>query len=222
MSLSSTQRARAASAYRVRPLPLLPSPSSLTSPLRSQAILRSARLTFGADLPTLYAFKAQTRLLFHRFLPPAADARGTELPPGTERIPIEGLEKELDGVFEAARYLRSNVVQGVHRRDGTTSSVDSASTSQAGSSAGGERIALRIHRDTELGDNESIKRSSPFSSGNIDATVSCGGAASGPVLSDAAKERREKRRARRESLNSASAAGEANAAGRSLDDGRAA
>lgn len=118
--------------------------------------------------------------------------------PQTARIPLEKLDTELEGVFEAARYLRSNIVQGVHRRRG-----DAAT--QGGPEARGpqgERIALRIHRDTELGDNESIKRSSPFSSGDISTTAAAvgGSATAGTGLSDAAKERREKRKQRRNQL----------------------
>lgn len=70
-----------------------------------KAILRSSRVTFGTDLRTRIAFEARFRDLFDRFLPSRASAGDAE-----------GLDAELDSVFEVARALRRNVVQGLHRQ----------------------------------------------------------------------------------------------------------
>lgn len=96
-------------------------------------------------------------------------------------------DEEINGVLEVSRYLRRNIVQGKHSDDG-------------------KRLVLRMTKETELGDNESIKNPKP--SGAFSASGCCSSSPPPPTpppppkLSPAAIERREQRRRRREALTS--------------------
>ncbi|GAA5851320.1 hypothetical protein JCM9279_001103 [Rhodotorula babjevae] len=128
ITLTPAQCARAASAYR--------------------ALLRSQRLTFKGDALALQAAHEQTRVLFHRFIPSSSasvspfQARSTILPPPElapkSDLTPEVVDEHIQGAFEIAAFLRKNVVQGVRNDDGN--------------------FALRIHEETERGDNDSIKQ----------------------------------------------------------------
>ncbi|BGP53726.1 hypothetical protein JCM8202_003657 [Rhodotorula sphaerocarpa] len=128
--LSPVQCARAASAYR--------------------ALLRAQRLTFKGDEFALKAAHLQTRVLFHRFIPSASASRSPFAAPNADvPIPVptfapEGeltadkVDEHIAGAFEIAEFLRRNVVQGVKNDEGN--------------------FSLRIHDETERGDNESIRK----------------------------------------------------------------
>ncbi|GAA5848609.1 hypothetical protein JCM8547_004572 [Rhodosporidiobolus lusitaniae] len=126
--LSAAQCVRAASAYR--------------------ALLRAQRITFKGDDFALKAAHAQTRIIFNRFIPSASASvspfsADPSLPPAPDLKPKEGeltseeVDEHIAGALEIAQYLRTNVVQGVKTADGN--------------------YALRIHKDTERGDNDTIK-----------------------------------------------------------------
>ncbi|GAA5862235.1 hypothetical protein JCM3774_004833 [Rhodotorula dairenensis] len=129
--LSPAQCAKAAAAYR--------------------ALLRAQRLTFKGDEFALKAAHQQTRVLFNRFIPSASASRSpfsatmtadSSLPPPSlapegELTPAK-VDEHIAGAFEIAAFLRKNVVQGIRTDEGNYS--------------------LRIHDETERGDNDSIKK----------------------------------------------------------------
>ncbi|GAA5894247.1 hypothetical protein JCM8208_002387 [Rhodotorula glutinis] len=128
ITLTPAQCARAASAYR--------------------ALIRSQRLTFKGDALALQAAHEQTRVLFNRFIPSSSasvspfQARATILPPPElapkSDLTPEVVDEHIQGAFEIAAFLRKNVVQGVRNDEGN--------------------FALRIHEETERGDNDTIKQ----------------------------------------------------------------
>ncbi|GAA5968274.1 hypothetical protein JCM11641_003790 [Rhodosporidiobolus odoratus] len=130
VTLSAVQCARAASAYR--------------------ALLRAQRLTFKGDDFALKAAHHQTRIIFSRFIPSASASLSPfksdpsfgappELKPAEgEELTPEKVDEHIDGAVEIAKFLRTNVVQGVRTDEGN--------------------YALRIHEETERGDNDSIKQ----------------------------------------------------------------
>ncbi|BGO97711.1 Protein JSN1 [Rhodotorula toruloides] len=108
LTLTPAQCARAASAYR--------------------ALLRSQRLTFKGDELALKAAHQQTRILFNRFIPSSSASRSPfasqnplvpppQLAPKDELTP-EKVDEHIDGAFEIAKFLRTNVVQGVRTDEG--------------------------------------------------------------------------------------------------------
>ncbi|KAM0792462.1 hypothetical protein ACM66B_005137 [Microbotryomycetes sp. NB124-2] len=129
MSLTRTQLARAAAAYR--------------------AMLRAQRITFKGDDFALQRAYEQTRILFNKFVPSAQRRASVaaSLPtnsafapgPTPEDRPLtsQEVDEHITTAFEIAQYLRKNVVQGVRNETGNYS--------------------LRITDDTERGDNDSIK-----------------------------------------------------------------
>ncbi|GAA6008979.1 hypothetical protein JCM10207_004053 [Rhodosporidiobolus poonsookiae] len=128
LTLSAAQCARAASAYR--------------------ALLRAQRLTFKGDDFALQAAHQQTRILFNRFIPSASTTSSPfqpanpllpppELKPGEAELTSDQVDDHIAGAFEIAEFLRKNVVQGVRNAEGN--------------------FALRIHEETERGDNDTIK-----------------------------------------------------------------
>ncbi|BGP06047.1 hypothetical protein JCM10049v2_001866 [Rhodotorula toruloides] len=132
LTLTPAQCARAASAYR--------------------ALLRSQRLTFKGDELALKAAHQQTRILFNRFIPSSSASRSPfaaqnplvpppQLAPKDELTP-EKVDEHIDGAFEIAKFLRTNVVQGVRTDEGN--------------------YALRIHDETERGDNDTVKQPKPL------------------------------------------------------------
>ncbi|GAA5978557.1 hypothetical protein JCM10908_004403 [Rhodotorula pacifica] len=131
--LSPAQCAKAAAAYR--------------------ALLRAQRLTFKGDELALKAAHQQTRVLFNRFIPSASASRSpfssserlhdSPLPPPPTLAPegeltTEKVDEHIAGAFEIAEFLKKNVVQGIRTDEGNYS--------------------LRIHEETERGDNDSIKK----------------------------------------------------------------
>ncbi|TNY20232.1 hypothetical protein DMC30DRAFT_417144 [Rhodotorula diobovata] len=112
-----------------------------------RALIRAQRLTFKGDDLALQAAHQQTRILFHRFIPSSSASvspfqRETILPPPDlapkSDLTPEVVDEHINGAFEIATFLRKNVVQGVRNDEGN--------------------FALRIHEETERGDNDSIKQ----------------------------------------------------------------
>ncbi|GAA6056425.1 hypothetical protein JCM3770_000696 [Rhodotorula araucariae] len=122
-----------------------------------RALLRAQRFTFKGDDLALRAAHQQTRILFHRFIPSSSASLSpfpseTILPPPDlapkEELTPEVVDEHIAGAFEIAAFLRKNVVQGIRNDEGN--------------------FALRIHDETERGDNDSIKKKK-------DAAASTGG-----------------------------------------------
>lgn len=80
---------------------------------------------------TKVAFNGDTRML----LAARQKMREGMINPPKPELPVD---EQIQHLEEVARFLRQNLVQG--KKSGS-----------------GERYALNIHKDTELGDNESIK-----------------------------------------------------------------
>ncbi|GAA6027082.1 hypothetical protein JCM8097_006097 [Rhodosporidiobolus ruineniae] len=132
LTLSAAQCARAASAYR--------------------SLLRAQRLTFKGDDFALKAAHQQTRILFNRFIPsssassslspfapnPSYGAAPELKPAEGEELTPQKVDEHIEAAFEIAKFLRTNVVQGVRNDEGN--------------------YALRIHEETERGDNESVRK----------------------------------------------------------------
>ncbi|BGP13878.1 hypothetical protein JCM10213_002516 [Rhodosporidiobolus nylandii] len=146
LTLSAAQCARAASAYR--------------------ALLRAQRVTFKGDEFALKAAHQQTRILFSRFIPsssasvspfkpdPRLGVAPPELAPGEEALTAEKVDEHIEGAFEIAKFLRTNVVQGVKNEQGN--------------------YALRIHSETERGDNDSIKLAAQKQKEDLEKSMSGG------------------------------------------------
>ncbi len=61
------------------------------------------------------AGRQQTRLIFNKSVPSAANVAGSS----TERLTTsEEVEEHIQSAFEIASYLRKNVVQGIQKEDG--------------------------------------------------------------------------------------------------------
>ncbi|GEM09661.1 RNA binding protein Jsn1 [Rhodotorula toruloides] len=114
LTLTPAQCARAASAYR--------------------ALLRAQRLTFKGDELALKAAHQQTRILFNRFIPSSSASRSpfapqnplvppSQLAPKDELTP-DKVDEHIDGAFEIAKFLRTNVVQGVRTDEGNYASAN--------------------------------------------------------------------------------------------------
>ncbi|GJN88563.1 hypothetical protein Rhopal_001529-T1 [Rhodotorula paludigena] len=112
-----------------------------------RALIRAQRLTFKGDEYALKAAYQQTRILFNRFVPSAstslspfnssAQRSAFELKP-SEDLTSESVDQQIDGAFEVATFFRRNVVQGAKNDEGN--------------------FVLRIHDETERGDNDTIKQ----------------------------------------------------------------
>ncbi|ORY85612.1 hypothetical protein BCR37DRAFT_391381 [Protomyces lactucae-debilis] len=93
-------------------------------------LIRSAQIAFKGDAPILTAARQEIRKNFD-------SARS--MSPDEQAIKLEHAK-------EVAKILRTNVVQGKRKADA------------AAAEEGSETYKLRIHKDIELGDNESIKK----------------------------------------------------------------
>ncbi|RSH88152.1 uncharacterized protein EHS24_000679 [Apiotrichum porosum] len=122
-------------------------PSTLLPAARSayRNVLRSARATFHNDPPRHAAMVVAVR---ETFASPTLTRPGAELPPPTlneatgEPIVVdlsspEELQKRINEWNEVATFLRRNVVQGRQDDQGV--------------------YKLRVTKDTDLGDNDTIK-----------------------------------------------------------------
>ncbi|PVI06136.1 mitochondrial zinc maintenance protein 1, mitochondrial [Periconia macrospinosa] len=89
-------------------------------------LLRSTRIAFEGDIPTLFAARTKVRSQFEE---------NRSLPTGSKEI-----SDQITHAEEVAKFLKENVVQG-HATD-----------------ADGN-YKLRIHKYTERGNNEDIKKS---------------------------------------------------------------
>lgn len=152
---------------------LLPHPHELTSPLCS-----------SSSLPSETAAHQQTRVLFSRFIPSASSSLSPFKPdpslpaaPALQPSPEEDLtpakvDEHIAAAVEIAQFLRTNVVQGVKTSEGNYGlSFPSFSPffslflpfpfppSRFLPSVPHSLLppALRIHQDTERGDNDSVK-----------------------------------------------------------------
>ncbi|WVR06277.1 hypothetical protein IAU60_003307 [Kwoniella sp. DSM 27419] len=139
---------------------MAPFPPALKPAARSayRAMLRASRITFQGDPARHVQMLTAVRQTFSSpsLTPPApasassssssssssspsvsATSPSQQAPPLVEDIPEEEVAKRIEEWHAAARYLRSNIVQGVQSDQGTWK--------------------LRVTSDTELGDNASIK-----------------------------------------------------------------
>ncbi|WWD18393.1 hypothetical protein CI109_102843 [Kwoniella shandongensis] len=110
-------------------------PASLAPAARSayRSVLRSARVTFQGDPARHLALITALRSTFSSpTLTPPTSQTTTDQPIGEAEI-----SKRIEEWKEAAVFLRKNVVQGEETGDGTWK--------------------LRVTKDTELGDNASIR-----------------------------------------------------------------
>ncbi|KAL2038751.1 hypothetical protein N7G274_008509 [Stereocaulon virgatum] len=106
-------------------------------------VLRAARIAFQGDAPIFSAAKIEARSKFNG---------SRSLPAGSDEAQQKIIEAQ-----EVARILRQNVVQG-HQVGGL---VDKE-----------QRYQLRIHEETERGDNDSIKKGTNLTSAG---GACCGG-----------------------------------------------
>ncbi|KAK0508801.1 hypothetical protein JMJ35_009077 [Cladonia borealis] len=107
-------------------------------------VLRSTRIAFQDDARMLYAARVEARSRFNN---------NRSLP-----VEIMDTQQKINEAEEVARILRQNVVQG-QKVEGT--------------GLEDKRYRLRIHNETEKGDNETIKKGTGVApAGN----ACCGGA----------------------------------------------
>ncbi|EFP88247.2 uncharacterized protein PGTG_14331 [Puccinia graminis f. sp. tritici CRL 75-36-700-3] len=182
LAFSHAQKAQAASAYR--------------------NLIRSSKFTFDSDPQTYRQFLVRAKELFSTKVlnptylltshaDPKVAASASNVP--EEVVMRERFEDELRGVLELSKYLTRNIVQGKHSEDG-------------------RRLVLRFTDKTEVGDNSTIKN--PGSTAAcLPTSGCCGGSHDSPSttpdpppsrLSQAALERREKRRLNRLQQSSSS------------------
>ncbi|KAK8858505.1 hypothetical protein IAR55_002732 [Kwoniella newhampshirensis] len=114
-------------------------PASLAPAARSayRSVLRSARITFQGDPARHLALISALRSTFQS---PALSPPIESTPSSTDataQIGQEEIAKRIEEWKEAAVFLRRNVVQGEEQNDGSWK--------------------LRVTKDTELGDNASVK-----------------------------------------------------------------
>ncbi|KAH3900944.1 Mzm1p SCDLUD_002405 [Saccharomycodes ludwigii] len=109
----------------------------LSQELKRQALnayrngLRATRIAFGPDKMLLVASRKKMK-------------EGMLNPPKDLNIPKPvTVEKQIKHLNDVALFLRRNIVQGVKKDKDTSGKV---------------RYHLNIHKETELGDNESIKK----------------------------------------------------------------
>ncbi|WVQ72834.1 hypothetical protein IAR50_002395 [Cryptococcus sp. DSM 104548] len=107
-------------------------------------MLRSARITFQGDPARHQALLTALRATFSSPTltpPPSASAEGSpaKVPiVQEESIGRDDVARRINEWKDVAKFLRKNVVQGVKSDDGV--------------------FKLRVHEDTELGDNTDIKK----------------------------------------------------------------
>ncbi|KAH9484039.1 Mitochondrial zinc maintenance protein 1, mitochondrial [Psilocybe cubensis] len=98
-------------------------------------VLRAASVTFSGDQQVLQAFRLKIR---------------NDISQNSATDP-EAYQKHNQFIKDVAQVLRKNVVQGVHIKE-------------PGEHDGGSLYRIRMTKDTELGDNDSIKNPPPIES----------------------------------------------------------
>ncbi|KAK9454313.1 mitochondrial zinc maintenance protein 1, mitochondrial [Dipodascopsis uninucleata] len=108
-------------------------------------LLRSTRIAFNGDIPVLSAARSEARKQFRKGREELVDSSDTSI--------LEEIDKRLEHAQSVALLLRSNIVQGVKETDDIASDEGGKYTT----GIDGGIYKLRLHKYSELGDNESIK-----------------------------------------------------------------
>ncbi|KAK9248855.1 mitochondrial zinc maintenance protein 1, mitochondrial [Lipomyces tetrasporus] len=114
-----------------------------------RSLLRATRIAFNGDHRVFTAARQQVRQGY--------EAGRTELSADPKHY--EEVDKRLEHASGVALLLRSNIVQG-ELQSGNLSKKNMATVDPSHSSVqseGGDVYKLRIHKHTELGDNEAVK-----------------------------------------------------------------
>ncbi|GMM29592.1 Mzm1 protein [Martiniozyma asiatica (nom. inval.)] len=112
-----------------------------------RSILRATRTAFNADIATLIAARDQIKREMKSSV--------------SKSQPMLNIEERTELLFQISSFLKQNIVQGVKN----------------GKDEGKDKYLLNIHKDTELGDNDDIKKKNELAIDGSSMNVGgcCGG-----------------------------------------------
>ncbi|BFZ55361.1 Mitochondrial zinc maintenance protein 1, mitochondrial [Savitreella phatthalungensis] len=140
--------------------------TSTTATASYRHLLRAIHVAFRGDAPLLTRARMDSRTAYE-------DARAIEDP--------QQADAKVRHAEEVAQVLRTQIVQG-RRRDQTSEGMTTVAEDEqtVDHASNGKIYELRIHKDIELGDNETIRKNKRDPSSAASSSGGCCGGAAKP------------------------------------------
>ncbi|KAK9461804.1 uncharacterized protein V1516DRAFT_673028 [Lipomyces oligophaga] len=124
-----------------------------------RSILRATRYAFGDDLRMRTASHSEIRKQF--------ELGRSELREG-DPLDFEDIDKRLEHAAGVTLILQSNVAQGVKVEDSSKTEIDGSQTADGSNVETDQGVyKIKLHKYSELGDNESVKGGKTNLSGRL-------------------------------------------------------